>query len=67
MDIAGKTSDPTRALENLLRRDEMFTSLVEREAQARNLPVIEVREGMTVEDSVARVVALFGLDGAPQV
>lgn len=61
MDIAGKTSAPDRALDNLLRRDGMFTALVEREARQRGLSVIDVDCGMTAEDLRARTAGQFGL------
>lgn len=62
MDIAGKTSDPARALNNLLRRDDMFTDRLRTEAQARGLAVITVKEGMEVEESTRRVACQFGLE-----
>ncbi|HEY2049604.1 MAG TPA: hypothetical protein VGH03_09685 [Caulobacteraceae bacterium] len=61
MDIAGKTSDPQRALGNLLGRDEMFTDLLRGEAQARELAAITVTEGMTAEESTRRIASQFGL------
>jgi 2-phosphoglycerate kinase len=61
MDIAGKTSAPNRALENLLRRDAMFTALAERAAKEEGLPVINVSPIMTVDDLTSRVSDQFGL------
>ena len=61
MDIAGKTSAPHRALDNLLRRDDMFTDLVEREAKEEGLSVINVGSAMTVDNLTSRVIGQFGL------
>jgi hypothetical protein len=60
-DIAGKTSAPSRALENLLQRDDMFTALVEREAKDDGLPVINVGSAMTVDELASRVAEEFNL------
>jgi hypothetical protein len=54
-EIPGRTSDPERALANLLMRDHLFTSEIAREAAALGLSVIEVDTGMAVADLVARV------------
>jgi len=61
MDIAGKTSAPSRALENLLRRDDMFTSRLEREVKDEGLPIINVGSVMSVDDLTSRVTELFDL------
>ncbi len=61
MDIAGKTSAPDRALENLLARDGMFTARVEREARDEGLSVINVSAAITVDDLTSRVADQFGL------
>ena len=61
MDIAGKTSAPSRALENLLRRDDMFTSRLEREVKDEGLPIINVGSVMSVDDLTSRITELFGL------
>ncbi len=61
MDIAGKTSAPSRALENLLLRDDMFTSRLEREVKDERLPIINVGSVMCVDDLTSRVAELFGL------
>ncbi|MDQ3870271.1 MAG: hypothetical protein M3301_01480 [Chloroflexota bacterium] len=60
-EIPRKTSNPERALANLLARDELFTRDVAREAAALNLPVIEVDVGVTVEALVERVREALGL------
>jgi len=62
-EIARKTSDPDRALRNLLDRDRMFTERLSREARRLGLRVIEV--GITIsEDELAeRVTGVLGLRG----
>lgn len=54
-DIPRKTSDPERALENLLERDRLFTEDVAREAAALRLPVIDVDIGVSINGLAARV------------
>jgi hypothetical protein len=61
MDIAGRTSDPDRALANLLARDGLFTERARREAKEEGLCVIDVETAMSVEDLTARVAERFGL------
>jgi len=57
--IAGKTSDPQRALDNLLERDAMFTERLRSEASELGLTVIEVDLG--TKDLAGRVAEAFGL------
>jgi 2-phosphoglycerate kinase len=59
--IAGKTSDPERALRNLLERDRMFTEHLYEETRRLGLPVIEVDTPMTEADLAQRVTEAFGL------
>ncbi|WP_163509113.1 AAA family ATPase [Fodinicola acaciae] len=59
--IAGRTSDPERALRNLLARDRMFTDRLRE--QTKGLQVIEVDPRMTEDELVNRVARLFGLAG----
>jgi 2-phosphoglycerate kinase len=59
--IANKTSDPERALRNLLERDRLFTEQLGAEARDLGLPVIEVGGAVTEADLVARVADGFGL------
>lgn len=59
-DIAGKTSDPERALENLLERDRMFTERLREDTARLGLPVIDVGTTMTEGALVERVAILFG-------
>jgi hypothetical protein len=57
----GKTSDPERALRNLLKRDAMFTHHLYEEAKRLELNTIEVDITMTVDDLARRVTEAFGL------
>lgn len=59
--IAGTTSDPERALRNLLERDRMFTERLRTETARRDLPAIEVGAGLTEDDLLVRVASVFGL------
>ncbi len=54
-DIPSKTSDPERALENLLERARLFGEDVERDAMALRLPVIRVDRGLSVDGLVKLV------------
>ncbi|MFD0560044.1 hypothetical protein FB566_4036 [Stackebrandtia endophytica] len=59
--IAGKTSDPPRALENLLARDAMFTDRLREETRELGLHTIELSPATTVAELEERVTDLFGL------
>jgi 2-phosphoglycerate kinase len=59
--IAGKTSNPERALRNVLERDRMFTERLHTETKRLELPVIEVDTTMTEDELTDRVTELFGL------
>ena len=59
--IAGKTSDPEKALRNLLERDQMFTERLRAEATGLGLHVIEVDVTMTEDDLAGQVTQAFGL------
>jgi hypothetical protein len=59
--IAGQTSDPERALQNLLERDRMFTDRVREEAVSLGLRTVEVDVTMTEDDLAGRVTAALGL------
>jgi 2-phosphoglycerate kinase len=61
LQIAGRTSDPDRALRNLLERDRMFTGRLREEAGRLGLPVVEVDTAMTEDVVVRRVAEAFGL------
>jgi hypothetical protein len=60
-EIARKTSDPERALRNLLERDRIFTERLYGEAKRLDLRVIEVDATMTEDDLAERVTEVFGL------
>jgi len=55
-----KTTDPERALRNLLERDRMFTDLLREETAHLEVPAIEVDVTMTEDDLAKRVTGLFG-------
>jgi 2-phosphoglycerate kinase len=56
-----KTSDPERALRNLLERDRMFTDILREETARLGLRATEVDGTMTEEDLMKRVTTMFGL------
>src|SRR5215510_2716806 len=60
-EFLGRTSDPERALRNLLERDAMFTHRLCEEAKRLELNTIEVDTTMTVDDLARRVTGSFGL------
>jgi shikimate kinase len=55
-----KTSDPARALRNLLERDRMFTEILREETARLGLNAIEVDTEMTEDDLVRRVTEVLG-------
>ena len=55
-----KTSDPERALLNLLERDRMFTDVLRVETARLNLQAVQVDTTMTEDDCVRRVAEVFG-------
>ena len=59
--IARKTTDPERALHNLLERDRMFTERLCEEAKQLGLRVIAVDNTMSEDDLAGRVTEAFGL------
>ena len=60
-EIAGNTSEPERALHNLLVRDRMFTERLRHETRRLDLRVIEVDTTMTEDDLAGRVAEAFEL------
>ncbi len=60
-DIARKTSDPDRALRNLLERDRLFTERLHEQTKHLHLRVIEVNLTMTEDDLTERVTEAFEL------
>ena len=59
-----RTSDPEKALRNLMERDRMFTLVLQEETMRLGLPAIQVDARMTEEDLFTRVMEVFGLEGA---
>ena len=60
-EIARRTSDPDRALRNLLERDRMFTARLREETKRLGLRVIEVDTTMTQDDLAEQVTEALGL------
>jgi 2-phosphoglycerate kinase len=60
-EIARKTTDPDRALCNLLERDRLFTGRLYEQTKPLQLRVIEVDITMTEDDLAERVTESFGL------
>ena len=56
-----KTTDPERALRNLLERDRMFTEILREETARLEVPAIDVDATMTEDDLATRVTQVFGL------
>ena len=56
-----RTTDPERALRNLLERDRMFTEILREETARLELHAIEVDTEGSEDDLVKRVTGLFGL------
>jgi hypothetical protein len=56
-----RTSDPERALCNLLERDRMFTDRLREETTRLDLPAIEIDTTITEDDLTDRVRRVFGL------
>jgi 2-phosphoglycerate kinase len=56
-----RTTDPERALRNLLERDRIFTDILREETARLDVPAIEVDTHMTVDDLERRVAEVFGL------
>lgn len=59
--IARKTSEPERALHNLLERDRMFTERLCMETTQLGLRVIEIDTTVTADELTVRVTNAFGL------
>jgi hypothetical protein len=59
--IPNKTSDPQRALANLLVRDRLFTEELRAQARASQLQTVDVDGSVGVAESVARVGEALGL------
>lgn len=59
--IAARTSNPERALQNLLDRDRMFTDHLTAETRRLSLPAIEAAPGLSEDELTTRVEELFEL------
>jgi hypothetical protein len=59
--IAGQTSDPERALTNLLDRDEMFTERLRKQTSDLGLNTVEIDSALDEDGLDRRISALFGL------
>jgi hypothetical protein len=59
--IAERTSDPERALANLLERDRMFTERLREDVRADGLRLIEVDESMSEDELATTVEDAWGL------
>jgi 2-phosphoglycerate kinase len=59
--FVARTTDPERALRNLLERDRMFTDILREETARLELLTIEVDTTMTEDDLARRVREVFGL------
>jgi len=59
--IPNKTSDPQRALANLLARDQLFTEQLRAQARTAGLQTVDVDGSLDVAESVARVGEALGL------
>jgi hypothetical protein len=60
-----KTTDPERALSNLLERDRMFTDILREETARLEVPAIDVDGAMAEDDLARRVTKVFGLSSVP--
>jgi cytidylate kinase len=56
-----RTGDPERALENLLARDQMFTSVIAEDANRNEMKTLVIDGERTVDDIVSAVAKQFGL------
>jgi hypothetical protein len=56
-----KTTDPERALRNLLERDRAFTDVLREDTARLALPAVEVDATMAEDDLADRVTEVFGL------
>jgi len=57
----GKTTDPERALRNLLERDRMFTDILRQQTALLEVPAIEVDATMTEDALAKRLTEMFRL------
>ena len=57
----GKTTNPEKALRNLLERDRLFTDILREETTRLGLPAVEVDTAITEDDLVKRVTDVLQL------
>ena len=62
--FVNQTTEPDKALRNLLERDRMFTERLAENARHLDLRVIQVTEGMAEDDLAGLVSTAFGLTDA---
>ena len=60
-EFLARTSDPERALRNLLERDQMFTDILREETARLGLPAIEVDTTSSEDELTRQVTDMFGL------
>jgi hypothetical protein len=60
--IAGRTSDPPRALGNVLERDELFVAQLRRTARELHLETLDVDLGLSIDALTAKVEVALGLE-----
>ncbi|MDR2986521.1 MAG: hypothetical protein LBV34_16940 [Nocardiopsaceae bacterium] len=60
-EIAGKTSNPGKALQNLLERDRLFTERLREDTRRLRLPAIDVDNTMNEDRLTEMVTTSFGL------
>jgi 2-phosphoglycerate kinase len=65
--IAEKTSNPERALSNLLERDRLFTAYLQEMAEKAGVPVINVDRPLAESVLESRVATQFGLRSGPEL
>lgn len=59
-EIPNRSTDPQRALANVLRRDELFTDDVADEAEKLGLQMIRIEVGLTIDEATALVGSALG-------
>lgn len=64
-DIPSRTSDPSRALANLLARDAIFAEELQSQASRLDLPLISVDINTSVDELTHRVAATLNVPPAP--
>lgn len=60
-EFLARTSDPEKALRNMIERDRLFTEILREETERLELPCIEVNTTMTEDDLAKRVTQAFSI------